>query len=101
MLLAISCEGKRKRFPAKRILFIGTPQNVCSVLCHAGKDLSLPFSVVVQRLTLVNVTVKRWLLGVLFTVLSISVALATSLSANVKWLYCVLSGFRPLVCYCN
>ncbi len=52
---------QRARLPQNRILFIVSPQNVHSVLYHAGEeqysDLLLFSIVVVQRLAAVNVTV--------------------------------------------
>lgn len=55
---------QRARLPLKRILFIVSPQNVYSVLYHAGEeqysDLLLSVVVVVQRLTVVNVTMERY-----------------------------------------
>lgn len=64
-VVAISCGRKTKRFPVERILFIVSPQNVCSVLYIAGEEqlseLLLFFGCfIVQRLSVVNVTVERY-----------------------------------------
>lgn len=62
VVVAIPCGRKRKRFPVKWIIFIVSPQNVCSVLYIAGEEqLSelLLCCCCCYRSTVVDVTVER------------------------------------------